>query len=99
MFYLTFTRYHYGGTENILLDLNRAVFGEIGLVIVNQPAKMKLTKNRIRPHVEPNNLFWKVLELSHKYGFGRIRKTIVPSVRQYEFKAVCFASVLGQNFL
>ena len=79
MFYITFTRYHQEGKENILSNLKRAVFGEIGLVIVDHPAKMKLTKNQIRPQVEPNNLIWKVLELFHKNGFGGSRKTIIPS--------------------
>ena len=61
----------------------RAVFGEIGIVIVDQPVNIKLTKNQIRPHVEPNNIPWKILELAHKDGFRGGRKTIVPILRQY----------------
>ena len=83
MFYITFTTYHQGVTDNILSNLKRAVFGKIGLVIVDQPANMKLTKTQIRPHVEPNNLIWKVLELSHKDEFGGSCKTIFPIIRQY----------------
>ena len=60
--------------------MKRAVFGEIG----DQTTNINLTKTQIRPHVEPNNLIWKVLELAHKDGFGGNRKTIVPSLRQYQ---------------
>ena len=83
MFYITFTRYFQGGTDNILSNLKRAVFGEIGPVIVDQPTKMKLKKTQIIPHIEPNNLIWKVLELVHKDGYGGSRKTIVPRICQY----------------
>ena len=64
------------------MNLKRAVFGEIILVIVDQPVNMDITNTQTRPHVEPNNLIWKVLELAHKYGFGGGRKTILHSLRQ-----------------